>query len=351
MKLLPLPLILTSSALSLSLHARQPDVGTWSTLAPIPLFPRQEHSTVVLNSSCFAIIGGVIPTATETGRAVTNTTSLVQLYNIPSNTWTTLAPLPVALNHPNAASIDGKIYVLGGLEVAANGAWQGTPQSWVYDPASNTWSALEPMPASEARGSAAVGVYNKLIVLAGGMSVLEPVAGGKQETVDTVSAFDTVSGKWVTTLPETAKRMPERRDHAGAAVVDTRLYVLGGRDHGQENVKGSVLALSLGRLDIGWRTMKGAMPTPRGGVASAKLGRKVYVFGGEGNPVEGSKGVFNQVEVFDAAKDTWEVLAPMKVPRHGTYAVAVEGKIFVPGGGVSQGAGPVDLLDVFAAPL
>jgi N-acetylneuraminic acid mutarotase len=333
-----LPLLI-SSALSLSLP--RADVGSWSTLAPIPLFPRQEHSTVLLNSSSFAIVGGVIPT--ETG---VNTTALVQLYNIPSNTWTTLAPLPVALNHPNAAAVDGKIYVLGGLAAASDGAWRGTPQSWVYDPKANKWSALEPMPASEARGSAAVGVYNELIFLAGGMSVLEPVAGGKQETVNTVSAFDTELGKWVT-LPETAKWMPEGRDHAGAAVVDTKLYVLGGRERGQANVKGSVLAISLGRLDVGWRTVKGVMPTPRGGVASAKLGRKVYTLGGEGNLVEGSKGVFNQVEVYDAAKDTWEVLAPMKVPRHGTGAVAVDGKIFVPGGGVSQGAGPVDVLDVF----
>ncbi|KAK0623927.1 hypothetical protein B0T14DRAFT_428787 [Immersiella caudata] len=340
---LPLLLSVLPSVHSLSLPRQaNPPLGTWSTLAPIPLFPRQEHSTVALSSTSFAILGGIIPT--PTGGA--NTTDLVQLYDIPSNTWKTLAPLPVALNHLNAATIDGKIYVLGGLEVASDGAWRATPKSWVYDPSANAWSAIESMPASEARGSAAVGVYNKQIYLAGGMSVLEPFAGGKQETVDVVSAFDTASGKWLA-LPETAKKLPEGRDHAGAAVVDMRLYVLGGREKGQGNVKGSVFALSLGRLDVGWRTMKGVMPTARGGVAAAKLGRKVYTFGGEGNTAEGSKGVFNQTEVYDPVKDVWEVSGPMKVPRHGTYAVPVEGKIYVPGGGTQQGAGAVDLLDVF----
>jgi len=282
MKLQLFPLLISLS--------RAADVGNWSTLAPIPLFPRQEHSTVLVNTSCFAIIGGIIPT--ETGA---NTTSLVQLYNIPTNTWSTLAPLPVALNHPNAAAIDGKIYVLGGLSATNEGTWRGTPQSWVYDPTSNKWTELEAMPASEARGSAAVGVYNKLIYLAGGMSLLEPFAGGKQETVDLVSVFDTASGKWITStlLPEKARRLPEKRDHAGAAVVDMRLYVLGGRDSGQRNVKATVFGLSLERIDVGWRTMKGIMPTPRGGVAAAKLGRKVYIFGGEGNLAEGSRGVFN----------------------------------------------------------
>ncbi|KAK4443275.1 kelch domain-containing protein [Podospora aff. communis PSN243] len=346
MKLLPL-LTLIPSALTLSLppgghrHPKR-QLGTWSTLAPIPLFPRQEHTTVALSSTSLAILGGIIPTTS--GGA--NTTSLVQLYDIPTNTWKTLAPLPTPLNHLNAATIDGKIYVLGGLELSANNTWTATPKSWVYDPATNKWTDIAPMPASEARGSAAVGVYNKQIFLAGGMNVLEPFAGGRQGTVDVVSAFDTASGKWLS-LPETAKKLPEGRDHAGAAVVDLRLYVLGGRDKGQGNVKGSVFALSLGRLDVGWRTMKGVMPTPRGGVAAAKLGRKVYVMGGEGNPAEGSKGVFGEVEVFDPVKDAWESAGKMSVPRHGTYAVPVEGKIYVPGGGTQQGAGAVDLLDVF----
>jgi N-acetylneuraminic acid mutarotase len=73
----------------------------------------------------------------------------------------------------------------------------------------------------------------------------------------------------------------------------------------------------------------------------------VYTFGGEGNPVEGSDGVFDQVEVYDTRKDSWERLGKMKVPRHGTSAVAVKGGVYIPGGGIKLGGAPVDTFDVF----
>ena len=338
------PFLLTFTlAAALPQPQSNPPSSQWTTLAPIPLFPRQEHSTVFLPPSSFAILGGVIPIANSTG---VNTTSLVQLYDIPSNTWKSLAPLPTPLNHANAASVDGKLYVLGGLEVASDGAWRGTSKSWVYDPISDIWTEIERIPEGDGRGSAAVGVHDGVVFLAGGMSVLHAVQGGQQETVAAVSAFDTVAGKWLS-LPEKARQLPEGRDHAGAAVVDGKLFVIGGRDHGQANVKGTVYVLDLEDLSAGWTTKNGVMPTPRGGVAAAAVGGKVYTFGGEGNPAEGSKGVFNQTEVYDTVRDEWKVLTPMKVPRHGTYAVAVDGRIYIPGGGISIGAGPVDVLDVF----
>jgi N-acetylneuraminic acid mutarotase len=125
------------------------------------------------------------------------------------------------------------------------------------------------------------------------------------------------------------------------------MYVLGGRDHGQLNVKGDVFALDFGRLAEGWVTKKGVMPTPRGGVCAGAVGGKVYVFGGEGNPVEGSEGVFDQVEAYDTKTDTWEKLGKMKVPRHGTYAAAVGGGVYIPGGGIKQAGAPVDDFNVF----
>jgi len=53
------------------------------------------------------------------------------------------------------------------------------------------------------------------------------------------------------------------------------------------------------------------------------------------------------VEVYDTGRDRWERLGKMKVPRHGTSAVAVRGGVYIPGGGVKQGGAPVDTFDVF----
>jgi N-acetylneuraminic acid mutarotase len=315
----------------------------WTPLASIPS-PRQEHTTFFLPPSTIGILGGVAPAR----GAEVATTNITQFYSISDNTWRTVAPLPKPINHVNAAVSGGKVYVLGGLVDTNNGvrAWSGIADSWVFDPVTDVWSALPPMPAEEARGSAAMGVYDGKIILAGGMRVLELQGRYLQDTVSTVSIFDTVDGKWLE-VPAAAKNIPEARDHAGAAVVGDKFYILGGRDHGQVNVKDTVFVLDLHNISVGWRTSEGRMPTPRGGVAAASVGSKIYTFGGEGNR-ELESGVYNETEVFDTVSETWDRLAPMKIPRHGTYAVGVEGRVYIPGGGTLQGGNPVADFDVFS---
>lgn len=336
MKLLP-ALVLATSALA----APKPSQGgTWTNLAPIPIAPRQEHITVAVSPSELAILTGIIPSGPGY-----NTTALVQLYHIPTNTWRPAAPAPLPLNHANAAAVDGKIYLLGGLADAPDGAWRAVPNSWVYDPSADAWTELPPLPAGHARGSAIAGVWKKTIFLAGGMRVLVPVAGGEQDTVDIVSAYDTVKGRWID-VPAAAAHIPAARDHAGGAVVGHTFYVVGGRDRGQRNVRDTVFALDFKDLEAGWSTKSSRMPTPRGGIAAAAVGEKIYTFGGEGNP-NSEIGVYNETEVYDTVKNTWDQLPVMPLPRHGTSAVAIGGKVFIPGGGLKIGADPVDSFDVY----
>ncbi|KAL7942081.1 hypothetical protein V8C42DRAFT_333536 [Trichoderma barbatum] len=338
-------LAFTFSVASLGFSTKHdPDGGYWKDLASIPFAPRQEHTTIAISPTTLAIVGGIIPRAANS--TAWDTTTLVQLYDIKRNTWSAGAPLPIMMNHPNAVAVGGKIYVLGGLTPASDGAWRAVPDSWVYDPDKDSWKLLEPMPAGEERGSAVVGVYKSIIFLAGGMRTLMPGAGGEQDTLDLVSAYDSVSRSWLS-LPPRARHLPARRDHAGGAVVGSKLYVLGGRDRGQVNVRDTVFTLDLTRLSAGWSMAKGRMPTPRGGIAAAAVGPLVYTFGGEGNPAAGSGGIFNETEVYDTRIGTWRQLGAMKVPRHGTSAVGIGREVYIPGGGLSLGASGVQTFDMF----
>lgn len=325
----------------------QPTHGpSWTPRTPIPI-PRQEHTTLFLPPSTIAVLGGVVPT-NDTSSIPVTTTSLMQFYSIPDDTWTTVAPLPRALNHINAAVVNGKIYVLGGLADLgeAKPAWRAVPDAFVYTPSTNTWASIPSLPLSgESAGSAAVGVIGSKIVLAGGLTDLELSGNGSQNTVSVVNVFDTRRGEWKF-LPARAKHMPQGRDHAGAAAVDGKMYVLGGRENGQENVKDTVFVLNLCNLAAGWQVSQARMPTPRGGVAAGVVRNKVYVLGGEGN-TETESGVFDQVEAYDTKKDIWESVGVMRIPRHGTYAVGVGKRVYVPGGGVRQSGAPVSDFDVF----
>lgn len=313
--------------------------GAWEELAATPILPRQENTAVRINSTSLAVLGGIVISGTQV-----RSSALASVYHIPTNTWQQIADLPIPLNHPNAAVVNGKIYLLGGL-ADIDGIWKGVPDAWVWDPETDSWRNLEPFPAGTERGSAAVAVVGDVIYLAGGQRSLALVPGGLHDTVDTVSAYDTSSGKW-TLLPNMA--LPEPRDHAGSAVVGTRLFVTGGR-HLREGliVSNKVYSIDFAAEDLRWTLEEQRMPTARGGHMAAAIGDLVYTFGGEGS-AESDSGVFDDVEVLDTATGTWMQLEPMRVPRHGTYAVAVEGAIYIAGGGLEIGTGSeTHAFDVF----
>ncbi|KAK3322911.1 hypothetical protein B0H66DRAFT_515627 [Apodospora peruviana] len=304
--------------------------ASWKPLVDYPAGPIHEHACVTLSATQIAVIGGVL----QTGAVL----SSIYIYDIPRNTWTKVASLPVTINHANAAAVSGKIYVLGGM---TGSSWAGTPKCWVYDPITDKWTSIPSMPAGEARGSAVVGLYNNTIWLASGKT------GSGGTSVTTVSAYDTVAGQWLTSLPEQARNIPEGRDHGGGGIVGTKFYQMGGSLGPISNRKDTVFVLDLDDLKSGWMTRGGRMPTPRRGFASAVVGTKVYTFGGEGNPDPASNGVFKEVEVYDTESDTWASLPAMRIPRHGSCAVAVNGSVYIPGGGTASGTPATAAFDSF----
>ncbi|KAI5863863.1 galactose oxidase [Durotheca rogersii] len=305
--------------------------------------PIQEQGTAATDSHIY-LLGGIPPNASNYQAAVPST-SRFEAYSLDDGTWQTLPPIPRAFTHTNAAAVGSRVYVLGGLTGdGADKIWRASGDCFVYDIAAGTWAALPPMPAGQARGAAAVAVLGATIYLAGGMERLEVKEGGAQTSLTLVTAYDTAAGTW-TALPA----LPAPRDHAGAAVVGRALYVVGGRDRGQPNVRNTTWTLDLAaprRTAGGW-TARAQMPTARGGLAVGVLGQGAYIaaLGGEGNPDPASSGVFNETEVYDVRRDTWARLPAMPHPRHGTVAASARDRVYVPGGGVLIGAGPVDTFD------
>lgn len=133
-------------------------LGKWTNLEPIALYPRQEHTAVAINSTHLYILGGIVP---ELNGSIFPTVAYMQVYSILDNKWSSVAPIPIALNHPNAAVVDGKIYLLGGLTPRNETIWVASPRCHVYDPRFDKWTELENMP--DGRGSAAMGGNSKFL--------------------------------------------------------------------------------------------------------------------------------------------------------------------------------------------
>ena len=132
-----------------------------------------------------------------------------------------------------------------------------------------------------------------------------------------VKAADTQSS-WTAMEP-----MPTARGDFGAAVVNGKIYAIGGLNG--NNLPVSAVEEFDPQTD-GW-TSKMPMPTPRSDFAIAVYLNKIYVIGG----TVGTGFVGNN-EVFDPISNSWETKASMPMPRADLSANVVNDTIYLIGG-------------------
>ena len=124
-------------------------------------------------------------------------------------------------------------------------------------------------------------------------------------------------------------QLPTAREHLTSAVVNGKLYVIGGRSAGMAaNVDANEV---YDPVEDKWNVLE-SMPSKRGGLTSAAVNETIYVFGGE----EPSS-TFNNNEKYNPKTNTWTSNILMPTARHGLAAVAIDDKIYVIGGGPEPG--------------
>ncbi|MEX2238596.1 MAG: kelch repeat-containing protein [Dehalococcoidia bacterium] len=292
----------------------------WTSLPPLPSGPRQELGVATLRGEVYTV-GGFDTTG--------NIVGLVEVYDPESETWRTVAPVPAEIHHANVVASDDRLYVIG----FQTGPFIGDGRVFEYDPDSDSWTQKAPMPAGTERGASGAALVDGFIYVAGGFR--------EGQAVSDFARYDPASDTWEE-LPD----MPAARDHLAAAGIDGLFFAIGGR-LGAINSH-SPLVFSFDPATDEW-TERAPMPTSRGGIAAAVLEGLIYVFGGEGNAADPT-GVFEQVEVYDPATDTWSSAGSMAAPRHGTGAAVIGDFICLPGGADVQAFGAVDTADAFRPP-
>ena len=178
-----------------------------------------------------------------------------------------------------------------------------------YDIAGDSWSVKTPLPQSlDHAGAAAVG--GKVYVVGGYISFF-------QGTISSATyEYDPGANTWTTRAP-----MPLARAAAATVAVDGIIYVLGG--------VGSQVTIPLA-YDPGsnsW-TQLAPMSAAREHLTASVVGGKIYVIGGRQNVIEN----VDTVEVYDPATDSWQTLAPLPTARGGLAAGALAGRVHVVGG-------------------
>jgi N-acetylneuraminic acid mutarotase len=279
-----------------------PSAPGWTALAPMPV--ALGEIAVATDGSKIYVAGGY------------NTQRTFQIYDVAANHWEAGPGLGVGTDNAGAVFTGGKLFVFGG---------EATPAVQIYDVAGASWGTAPPLPRP--RFASVVELVAAEVHLVGGWSFDR----SNNVSVASHDVFDVGSR----TYPSGAHAaLASARNHAFSGVIDGKIYVTGGRSPGHEGNDGQNLAATE-VYDPGadaWSPLAD-LPTPRSGGASAVVGGKLYVLGGQlpGNTL------YKTVERFDPSAGSWQKLDDMPAYAAGQRAVAIGGDVYMLGGFASNG--------------
>lgn len=257
----------------------------------------------------------------------------VNRYSFTTNTWDSVANMPIVMNHFQAATYKDEIIVAGAF---TGGYPHEKPVADIYafNTRYNTWRIETAIPANRQRGAAACLVHKDKLYLIAGIT-----DGHYDGHVAWLDVYDFKTKKWGQLADA-----PHARDHFQAVILNNRIYVAGGRR--SSAVTKQVFQLTVPEVDVydmrtnTWSTLDTSrnIPTQRAGSSSVRLGKKAFmVIGGE----SGLQGMAHaEAEIYDIEQQQWIKDVKLIQGRHGTQAVWYKGKIFVAAGSANKGGGP-----------
>jgi N-acetylneuraminic acid mutarotase len=224
------------------------------------------------------------------------------------DSWLAVAPLPTSFDVLGAASVDGKIYLIG-YDICER-----------YDLDTNTWSSIAPLPIYT--GSAVVACQNKIYVIGG----------------DPTQVYDPATATWEnrTSIPATIYRQQ-------ANVVDDKIYVIFGQQPSPLSIiNPSDINYVYDPAADSWSEMT-PIPTPVEGYASAVLDNKLYIIGG-GTGTSTPNNATDLVQIFDPETNQWTNGKPIPTGVYKAAACSTSGliatkRIYVVGGSLRYDGG------------
>jgi N-acetylneuraminic acid mutarotase len=260
--------------------------------------------------------------------------SSVEAYTLSTRSWTAVAPLPMTWSGMAATTgHDGRIYVLGG------GGGDPTARVVAYTPTTNRWETLAPLPSPRYGLAAATGADGRIYAIGG--------YGGNSSGVTTVEAYTPSTNRWATV----ASMPVARGDLAAVTGPDGRVYAIGGNSFGN----GSVETAGLDTVEAytpatnSWATVPPMPPIGRWGLAAATgPDGRIYAIGGYAGTNFNS---LPYTEAYTPATNSWTTVADMTMYR-GNFGAATgpDGRIYALGG-VNGGLGDTASMEAYDTSL
>jgi N-acetylneuraminic acid mutarotase len=220
----------------------------WSTKARIPT-ERASAAAVVVDGYIY-VMGG------RDGNTVL---ASLERYDPSTNSWSKRAAMPTARWFLMAAEVGGKIYAIGGIAGTGNQR-KDLDVVEVYDPASDTWTVLDPMPTP--RSNAGVAVLGERIFIIGGRT--------RQGASARVDVYDPANNQWLS-----APSLDQSLTSLAVCVFDNKIYAIGGAQGGTVLSSTRVYSPQTEKWTSGPN-----LSQPRMGAVCGVVGESMYIIGG-----------------------------------------------------------------------
>jgi N-acetylneuraminic acid mutarotase len=183
--------------------------------------------------------------------------------------------------------------------------------------AENEWTSMAPMPTS--RGGLGVAVVNGKIYAIGGVDDDGQLAVNEE--------YDPDKNTWRERAP-----MPTARSGFAVAVYQSKIYVIGGTVGSGVNIGFTGATEVYDPATNTWET-KVSMPTPRADLCASVANGKIYLIGGKDYWGDGPLyHDLNITEVYNPVSNSWTSETPMPVPAFGYASAVADDEIYVFGG-------------------
>jgi N-acetylneuraminic acid mutarotase len=188
------------------------EIDSWETKTPMPT-ARSGFQASEVDDKIY-LIGGRVESESS---SISEKSAQVEIYDPVTDSWAFGTPIPTAVAGYASAVLDGKIYIISGVE----GSSTYSNLTQVYDPQTDEWSFSVPIPMSVTAAAAGATTGTKV-------AKAIYVIGGSNETYPLNSQYANQvyfpeSNSW-----SMAASMPVDRAGSAVAVVNDTLYVMGG---------------------------------------------------------------------------------------------------------------------------
>jgi N-acetylneuraminic acid mutarotase len=261
-------------------YAYDPNTDSWNAKAPMPT-SRTNFGLVACGDLIYAI-GGVTG---YNANGLAASTGVNEVYDPVSNTWSAKSSMPTNRSEVMAATVDGKIYVMGGRTAGADSTVNVTD---IYDPATDSWTTGASMLYPVVLAAVAV-VDTNIYVLNGQDEYYHSgsIVPNNNINININQIYDIATNSWsIGQSPAVDTRVAAGVSTTGV-YASKRVYVIGGLDSSDSS---SVANQIYNPETLSW-SLGASFPTSHDYVtdtlAAVNLKDSIYVFGGIAQANEG----------------------------------------------------------------